>query len=753
MLKNTGTTTNEQLTSVNEAFEVKSIASQNHPLTVRAIAKERSHVEIVEKYINEYELSIIKIKAGDKSPDGLWEHFQNRKLNKQEIIKKFDTAEELRIAIVCGKVSGSLELLDIDNKFNNVDSLYPDYLALPGVDDIVKRCVVETSMSGGIHIYYRCDEIYGNQKLAMWPTDEKDKKGKVINETVFETRGEGGYVVCAPSKGYELIQGGFDTIPNLTHEERETLLSAARSFNKKVTEVKPISDRKKYKTGSPWELYSKSDTALAECKQLLEDNGWKRNGNNDKEEYWLRPGKKDGVSASYRGKSFRVFSTNVDLFETEKSYLPATVYALLKYGEGKENFKKAVDDFISKGFGERSVADISMVEAHLESLYDFRLNVVTGSLEISKKDNSEYKNAEDYDLSSVYREMQHKGINYSYEKLHTLLNSDFIPLYDPFTEYFEALPTWDGTDYIKQLADTIKLTDETKRDYWNLCLRRWLIASAACATNENITNEVSPIFYGSQGKGKTKWFNRLVPPALDPKKYLFVGTINDDKDSKLQLASKMLINLDELGSLNREEIGYLKSLYSLTHITIREPYMRRSRALTRRASFVGSIDREEFLTDLSGTRRFLTFSVSNVDYQHTVDMDKVYAQAYSLFKQGERFYFDETEIKTINTNNEDFRLKPLEEDLFFRYFAKPLNAAQTVLLTTTEIAREFAEMESSYKVTDASIRKIGQLLSKNEFVKKGRKIAGTSPKAWVVQRTNRMFSVPAQQKSPMFQDN
>ena len=711
------------------------------------------NVEIIERYVNENSLSLIKITAGEKTPVGSWKEFQSRKLNTQEIKDKFGDVEELRIAIVCGHISGNLELIDIDNKFNNVDKLYPEYLKLPGVMDIIKKCVVEKSMSGGLHIYYRCNELQGNMKLAEWPTGKKNEKGKELFETVFETRGEGGYVLCAPSKGYEIIQGSFDTIPKLTPEERETLLSAARSFNNKVTEVKPGTDRKKYKEGSPWDIYSKSETALTECKQLLEENGWKRNGNNNKEEYWLRPGKKDGVSASYRENSFRVFSTNADLFDSEKSYLPASVYALLKYGEGKENFKKAVDDFISRGFGERSVADIGLVEAHLDSLYDFRLNIVTGTLEMKRKNDADYKNAEDYDTSSVYREMQHKGINYSYEKLNNLLNSDFIPLYDPFAEYFNGLPVWDGTDYIKDLADTVKLTDESKRDYWNTCLRRWLIASAACASNENITNEVSPIFYGAQGKGKTKWFNRLVPPALDPKKYLFVGTINDDKDSKLHLSSKFIINLDELGSLNREEIGYLKSLYSLTHVTIREPYMRKSKALIRRASFVGSIDREEFLTDLSGTRRFLTFSVSELDYQHQVEMDKVYAQAYTLFKQGERFYFNEDEIKEVNTNNEDFRLKPLEEDLFFRYFEKPIGLGTTDLLTTTEIAYEFATMETSYKVTDASIRKIGQLLSKNDFKKKNKKTGGNSVKAWAIKRVNRMSLAMMQPKVPMFQDN
>jgi len=441
----------------------------------------------------------------------------------------------------------------------------------------------------------------------------------------------------------------------------------------------------------------------------------------------------------------------ISLASKELNTTKGSIREMVKQAQKQKSINNS--DFNSRGFGERSGGDIGLVETHLDSFYDFRLNIVSGILEYKKKTDENFKNADDYDISSIFREMQHEGFIFSYEKLNILLNSDYVPLYDPFVEYFESLPEWDGTDYIKQLADTIELTDETKRDYWDLCLRRWLIASAACATSENITNEVSPIFYGSQGKGKTKWFNRLVPPALDPKKYLFVGTINDDKDSKLQLSRKLLINLDELGSLNREEIGYLKSLYSLTHITIREPYMRKSRELIRRASFVGSIDREEFLTDLSGTRRFLTFSVSNVDYQHNVDMNKVYSQAYSLFKKGERFYFNEDEIKVVNQNNEDFRLKPLEEDLFFRYFENPVLLANANLLTTTEVAYEIAGIEYSYKVTDASIRKFGQLLSKNGFTKKSKKVGGNSVKAWVVKRVDRMTIATPEHAVPMFQEN
>lgn len=745
MSNNIKETNNEVMSSVIEGSEEEKNPSP---------ADQNPAVETVKRFVQEYSLSVMEIKKGEKTPAwNTWKEYQNRKLTNEEITEKFSETDELRLAIVCGKVSGNLELLDIDNKFNNMNELYPKFLELPGVKDIVNKCVVETSMSGGMHIYYRCREIQGNQKLAMWPKDNLDDKGKTIYETIFETRGEGGYVVCSPSAGYKLFHGDFGNIPEITPDEREILLDGARSFNKRITEQQIYSDRKKYKTGTPWDLFNTSNQSVTECKELLKAAGWKQIGGNGQEEYWLRPGKKHGVSASYRDKSFRVFSTNAAPFDTDRSYLPSSVYALLKFGEGKDNFKRAIGDFISRGYGQRTIADINAVENHLDQLYDFRLNVVSGSLEVKNKTEVEFRTAEDYDIASIYREMQHNEIHYSYDKLHTLLNSDFIPLYDPFKEYFESLPEWDGDDYIKQLADTVTLTDESKRDYWNVSLERWLIAAAGCAVHENVSNEASLIFYGNQGRGKTKWLNKLLPGGLSNRKYLFVGTIYDDKDSKLHLSNKFLINLDELGSLKREEIGYLKSLYSLTSLNLREPYMRKSRNLIRRASFVGSIDREEFLTDLSGTRRFLTFSVSNLDYMHTVDMDKVYAQAYYLYKTGKRFYFNEEEIQEINRNNEDFRLKTIEEDLLFRYFVKPLGNEVPELFTTGEIARKLAELESTYKVTDASIRKIGQLLSKNYFVKKSKKLNGTSVKVWCLKYAPEVMNMSYIPKKPLFQSN
>ena len=680
-------------------------------------------IELAKQYVSEYKINVLPEKLNDNAcRTATWGDYQSRCMTEAEIEAEFK--DVLNIGIVCGKVSGGLVVLEFSNKLNNAEQLYNEFLAMPDVKDIVDRCPVEKTPNGGYQIYFRSGEVKRNDKLAF------DLTGNNKYESIIEIKGEGAFCLCSLTEGYELLQGDFGCVPVITTEEHEALLSACRSFNQRdLAKLASFKNSKKYDE-KPWDLYDQSDEAIEECKQLLLENGWKL----WKDEFWIRPGKAKGVLALFREEKFYILSNNAQPFIRGKYYKPSGLYTALKYGADDNSFKKAALDFISMGHGKSSTTDIGIVEDYLTANYDFRINEVSSKLEMKLKHENTYHDAEDYDITSIYRELQHKEISFSYERLNYLLNSNYVTKHDPFVEYFESLPQWNGYDYIMDLSKTIVLLDETKRDFWYKSLRRYLIAMAACATQAGITNEAAITFFGAQGLGKTKWLNRLIPNALDPKKYLFVGTINDDKDSQVNISTKLLINLDELGSLNRDEIGYLKSLFSLSEFSIREPYGRRARSFTRRASFAGSIDREEFLTDLSGSRRFLSFAVKNIDYQHSIDMDMVFAQAYTLFKQGERTYFNRTDIEKIEKNNEDFRLRSYEEGLLFEHFVKPVKPENAIAMTTTEIAQTFAESSSSYKITDASLKKLGQLLGKHGFERRNVKINGVSLKRWLVQK-------------------
>jgi hypothetical protein len=86
-----------------------------------------------------------------------WKELQTRKLNDSEILKCFGNIEtyEIRIGIVCGKISGNLEVIDFDNKLGNIKQTFDEYSNFPGVKDILNKCVFEKTQSGGYHIFYR----------------------------------------------------------------------------------------------------------------------------------------------------------------------------------------------------------------------------------------------------------------------------------------------------------------------------------------------------------------------------------------------------------------------------------------------------------------------------------------------------------------------------------------------------------------------------------------------------------------------
>lgn len=126
--------------------------------------------------------------------------------------------------IVCGLVSDGLEVLDFDNHNGCLFSDFVDELAKQRAG-LVERLTIETSPSGGYHIYYRCNNPDNNKKLA------RNEEG----QATIETRGERGFIVCAPTRGYKLVQGTHDNAPKLTDEERALLWSVARSFDKYET--------------------------------------------------------------------------------------------------------------------------------------------------------------------------------------------------------------------------------------------------------------------------------------------------------------------------------------------------------------------------------------------------------------------------------------------------------------------------------------------------------------------------------------
>ena len=370
------------------------------------------------------------------------------------------------------------------------------------------------------------------------------------------------------------------------------------------------------------------------------------------------------------------------------------------------------------------ITPIDKLENFLSTRYIFRHNIVSGKLEYQQLSNSfpsgrpggakkKWNVMNDFIENSMLRECLKGRIKTNLSSLRNLLYSDFCELFNPFEDYFFNLPSYDEkTDYITELANTITTT---KQDLWQQCFKKWLVAMVGCVLDDKVINHTVIVFSGKQGLGKTTWVEKLVPKQL--KEYLFSGTINpNNKDTLVQLAECMLINLDELENLNRSEIGSLKEIITKTQIRMRKAYGHNNETMPRRASFAGSVNTAQFLNDSTGSRRFLCFELEGIKYQHNVDINMAFSQALYLFKSGFRYWFDQEEIKLISENNEQYQLHSPEEELLLTWFEPIERENATLFLNASQIAAKLAE-KAKININDGTINKIGKALKKHNFIR------------------------------------
>jgi hypothetical protein len=360
---------------------------------------------------------------------------------------------------------------------------------------------------------------------------------------------------------------------------------------------------------------------------------------------------------------------------------------------------------------------IDRLELFLSTRYVFRHNMVSGKLEFQYFGKKKWNVMNDFIENSMLRECLKGRIKTNLSSLRNLLYSDFCVLFNPFEDYFFNLPSYDEkTDYITELANTITTT---KQELWQQCFKKWLVAMVGCVLDDKVINHTVIVFSGKQGLGKTTWVEKLVPKQL--KEYLFSGTINpNNKDTLVQLAECMLINLDELENLNRSEIGSLKEIITKTQIRMRKAYGHNNETMPRRASFAGSVNTAQFLNDSTGSRRFLCFELEGIKYQHDVDINMAFSQALFLFKSGFRFWFDQEEIKSITENNEQYQLHSPEEELLLTWFEPCPKEEATLFLNASQIAAKLAD-RTKLNLNDGTINKLGKALKKHNFIKISKK--------------------------------
>ena len=299
-----------------------------------------------------------------------------------------------------------------------------------------------------------------------------------------------------------------------------------------------------------------------------------------------------------------------------------------------------------------------------------------------------WKELEDKSVNSLYcRFCLETGRQAKIGDFYIIIESDFYPDYHPLREYLESLPVWDGTtDHLDQLASTVHVTGCTQ-ELHNRFFKKWMVAMIAAWLDDGTTNHEILTYIGEQGKYKTSFMTHLLPPALD--KYFAIKHFNHSmsKDDRLALTELALIDLEELDNMRPEAVNLLKAITTDPAINLRPVWERYALRRQHIASFCGTGNNPRFLTDLSGNRRWLPFMVESIDspWERTTDYDGIYAQAYALWQQGFRYWFDDEENAELERHNRQFEEPNIEEELILTYLRQPYGEEVGEFLTATRI--------------------------------------------------------------------
>ena len=414
------------------------------------------------------------------------------------------------------------------------------------------------------------------------------------------------------------------------------------------------------------------------------------------------------------------------------------------------------------------------------------------SLEFRGKEN--WRNLTDKDINTMVCQcVAEKEVNISINEMWTALKSDMVPAVHPLRAWLDGLRpyTADQPDWIDFVASQVRVRESaqdigrgnaamgrsqnelldgtaclldnvthSEASYspqsgrpiggtpsyspngassgssadrlWRVCFKKWFVAMVASWMKDEVVNHTVLVLVGRQGIFKTTWLDNLIPPELRAysSKLPLSGQIS--KDDRLRLCENGMLNIDELDAMCGREMNIVKSLLTSTDINERAAYGRLKERKVRLASFCASTNKREFLTDITGNRRWLPFEVESIQnpFHTIIPYERLYAQAKALVEEGMfSYWFDMEEMEVLEAHNEEFRAQENEEQLLPILFDVPAEG-RGEFMTTAQISERLVTFGNIKK--PMALNRLGMLLGTVGYSKVNRRIGGNKTRGWLV---------------------
>lgn len=346
------------------------------------------------------------------------------------------------------------------------------------------------------------------------------------------------------------------------------------------------------------------------------------------------------------------------------------------------------------------------LENYLFDNYDFRFNVLTEQTEFRKKDGDTFRLVDQRILNTFCMEARKQGINCWDKDVSRLLLSQEIMDFHPFAHYVDTLPEWDGMDRVSDLARRV-----SEDSLWINGFHRWMLGMVAqwMGLEGQCANAVAPLLVSTeQGRCKSTFCSILLPEELQHF-YIDKFDLSSESGCEQKLSLFGLINMDEFDRYSVRNMATLKNLMQLKKLTFRKSHRSYYSQLLRIASFIGTSNQKELLTDTTGSRRFLCVEVKKKIDCTRPDYLQLYAQLKAELLAGERYWFTSQEEKEIQEHNRYFYKQSPEMDIFLRCFRLPKEGEEAMLLSPTEI---FCRLQKKYPAAfrSSNVVNMGRML-------------------------------------------
>ena len=251
------------------------------------------------------------------------------------------------------------------------------------------------------------------------------------------------------------------------------------------------------------------------------------------------------------------------------------------------------------------------------------------------------------------------------------LYSDTIPAYHPLQHYLDHLPRWDGRNRLTEVAHMVShdaLWVKVFSCWMRAMVASWIDTDEKCRV---FLNQIAPLLLSDrQGMGKSTFCRTLLPPSLR-RYYTDKFDLTADSGAEKKLGRFALINMDEFDRYSERQLGILKNLMQVTDVKMRHPRNRSLVMEARMASFIGTSNYTELLTDPTGSRRFFCQPVEHVVGAVIVNHDQLYAQLMAEITKGKPLYFTKEEEQEIEQHNKGYYKFSPVNDVFSRYYTAP----------------------------------------------------------------------------------